>query len=345
MSDSRSTLSRRSYLAGAGASGVAALAGCSALGGGGTDSITVAYMPIYPDMQYFVMQEEGYFDELGVEVKGQQFSDGPSIIQAYASGDIDVAMFGIVPAMIVIDRGIPAKVVAANIKEPMGILAHEDFAAMWDPEDAAASFTQWEEETGDPFAFGTFPEGSVPDILLRYWLISEHGIEPGEAAEVIGAGGANAVFQGLANEEFDGTSIMEPVPTRVQENDLPYEFISIASDFMPGQPAAVTLMNDDVRETDVAAEFVQQHTRATEFIKSNRDTAAEHASTVIGEQSLPPETAKRAMESPLSNFITDPHEIEDGTEIFAEYAAELGKTDEQLSMEQVFDYSIYDGQE
>jgi NitT/TauT family transport system substrate-binding protein len=342
MSDSRSRLSRRSYLAGAGASGIAAFAGCSGLGGGGTDSITVAYMPIYPDVQYFVMQEEGYFDELGVEVEGQQFSDGPSIIQAYASGDIDVAMFGIVPAMIVIDRGIPAKVVAANIKEPMGILAHEEFAAMWDPEDAAASFTQWKEETGERFSFGTFPEGSVPDILLRYWLINEHGLEPGEAAEVIGAGGANAVFQGLANGEFDGTSIMEPVPTRVQENDLPYEFIATAPEFMPGQPAAVTLMNDDVRGTDAATEFVRQHRRATEFVQSNRDTAAEHASTVIGEQSLPPATAKRAMDSPLSNFITDPHEIEAGTEIFAEYAAELGKTDERLSMEQVFDYSIYD---
>lgn len=342
MSEPRSRLSRRSYLAGAGASGVAALAGCTGLGGGGTDSITVAYMPIYPDMQYFVMQEEGYFDELGVEVEGQQFSDGPSIVQAYASGDIDVAMFGIVPAMIVIDRGIPAKVVAANIKEPMGILAHEEFAAMWDPEDPAGSFTQWEEETGESFAFGTFPEGSVPDILLRYWLSNEHGLEPGEAAEVIGAGGANAVFQGLANEEFDGTSIMEPVPTRVQENDLPYEFIAVVANFMPGQPAAVTLMNDDVRGSDTATEFLRQHRRATQFIQGNRDTAAVHASTVIGEQSLQPATAKQAMDSPLSNFITNPHQIERGTEIFAEYAADLGKTDEQLSMEQVFDYAIYD---
>ena len=336
-------VSRRAYLSGAGTLGATALAGCSGLTGGGSEAITVAYMPIYPDMQYFVMQEEGYFDEMSVEVEGKQFSDGPSIVQAYASGDIDVAMFGIVPAMIVIDKGIPAKVVAANIEEPMGILAHEEFAAMWDPDDAAGSFEQWEQETGAPFQFGTFPEGSVPDILLRYWLIDEHGLEPGAAAKVIGAGGANAVFQGLANEEFDGTSIMEPVPTKVEANDLPYEFIATAADFMPGQPAAVTLMNDEVRESDAAAEFVRQHQRATEFVRNNRDTAAEHASTVIGEQSLPVPMAKQAMESPLSNFATDPHRIEDGTDIFAEYANRLGKTDARLSMDQVFDYSVYDG--
>lgn len=343
MQDTSDGISRRAYLSGASAVGATALAGCSGLTGGGSEAITVAYMPIYPDMQYFVMQEEGYFDEMSVEVEGKRFSDGPSIVQAYASGDIDVAMFGIVPAMIVIDKGISAKVVAGNIEEPMGILAHEEFAAMWDPDDAAGSFEQWEQETGEPFKFGTFPEGSVPDILLRYWLIDEHDLQPGTAAEVIGAGGANAVFQGLANEEFDGTSIMEPVPTKMQENDLPYEFIATAADFMPGQPAAVTLMTDEVRNSEAAAEFVRQHQRATEFVRDNRNTAAEHASTVIGEQSLLVPMAQQAMESPLSNFITDPHRIESGTEIFAEYANRLGKTDARLSMEQVFDYSVYDG--
>lgn len=216
---------------------------------------------------------------------------------------------------------------------------------MWDPDDAAGSFAQWEEETGSTFAFGTFPEGSVPDILLRYWLINEHDLEPGQAARIIGAGGANAVFQGLANGEFDGTSIMEPVPTKVQAEGLPYEFIATAGEFMPGQPAAVTLMNDTVRGSGTAAAFVEQHRRATEFIEGNRDTAAEHASAVIGEQSLTAETAKTAMESPLSNFITDPHEIESGTKVFAEYAKRLGKTDAALSVDQVFDYSVYDGLE
>jgi NitT/TauT family transport system substrate-binding protein len=344
VTDDTPTTSRRAYLAGAGGAAAAGLAGC--LGNAsGTDSITVAYMPIYPDVQYFVMQEEGYFEELDATVEGTQFSDGPSIVKAYASGEIDVAMFGIVPAMIVIDRGIDAKVVAANIEEAMGILAHEEFAAMWDPDDAAGSFRQWREQTGREFTFGTFPEGSVPDILLRYWLVDEHGLDPAEAVDIIGPGGASAVFQGLANEEFDGTSIMEPVPTKVAEEDLPFEFIATAGEFMPGQPAAVTLMNDDVRSTAVATQFVRQHRRATEFVRENPDAAAEHASTVVGENTLPVSTAKRAMDSPLSNFVTDPHSIEGGTEIFADYADRLGKTDGRLSVDQVFDYSVYDGLE
>lgn len=346
MSERPRSFSRRDALKTAGTAATFGLAGCLG-GGGGTDELTVAYMPIYPDMQYFVMQEEGYFDEMSVGIDGREFSSGPDIVKAYASGDIDVGLFGIVPAMIVIDRGIAAQVVAANIQEPMGIIAHEEFAAMWDPENPADSFAQWRSEKGRPFEFGTFPQGSVPDILLRYWLSDEHGIDPAtnENVTITGLGGASATFQGLANGEVDGTSIMEPVPTKIQNADLPYEFIATSGEFMPGQPAAVTLMTDEVRNSDAGTEFVRQHQRATEFIQSNRDTAAEHASSVIGESSLSPETAKQAMDSPLSNFVTDPHVIEDGTEVFAEYAAELGKTDAELSIDQIFDYSLYDSLE
>ena len=342
MTESGDRVSRRDYLAGATTAGTAALAGCSGLFGGGGDALSVAYMPIYPDMQHFVMQEEGYYDEIPTTVETTEFPSGPRIVQAYASGDIDVALFGIVPAMIVIDRGIGAKVVAANIQEAMGIIVHEEFASMWDPDDPAGSFAQWEQEQGQPFRFGTFPEGSVPDILLRYWLSDVHGLDPEEAVEITGLNGASGVFNGLASGSVDGTSIMEPVPTRVTDNDLPYERIANAGAFMPGQPAAVTLVSDEVRDTDAAQAFVTQHQRATEFIADNRDTAAEHASTVIGAETLSPETAKRAMASPLANFISDPHEIEDGTKTFARYAEATGKTDSALTVDEIFDYSLYD---
>ena len=43
-------------------------------------------------MQHFVMQEEGYYDELSVDVTVERFSNGPSLVKAFASGDTDVAI-------------------------------------------------------------------------------------------------------------------------------------------------------------------------------------------------------------------------------------------------------------
>ena len=310
-------ISRRSYLTGVGSAASVGLAGC--MGGGGADSLTVAHMPIFPDLQYYVMESEGYFENVDATVEGSEFTDGPAIVQAYGSGELDVAMFGIVPSMIVIDRGIPAKVAAANIKEPMAIMAHEDLQAMWE-EHGADAFEVWREEKGRKFRFGTFPQGSVPDVLLRYWLEQE-GVDT-STVDIIEINGANAVWQAIANGEIDGSSIMEPVPTRAAEENVPVRTFRTAAEIMPGQPAAVTLMSDDVRDTPVATQFLEQHVRATEFIRNESEATAGIVESSIG---MPADQALSALQGPLSNFVTNPHEIENGAQIFSRFASENGQ--------------------
>jgi NitT/TauT family transport system substrate-binding protein len=329
--------SRRQYLSGISAGSVAGLAGC--LGGSGSnDELTLAYMPIFPDLQYFVMESEGYLDEIDVEIDAREFTDGPAIVQAYGGGELDAAMFGIVPAMIVIDNGIPAKVTAANIKEPMAIMVDEDLEALWE-EHGAGAFDAWADEHGEKFQFGTFPQGSVPDVLLRYWLSEKVGVDPESAVTITEIGGANAVFQAVVNDEIDGTSIMEPVPTRLAGIDSPIRTFRTAAEIMPGQPAAVTLMSDWVRDSEIAGQFLEQHVRATEFIGENPDETAGIVESGIG---MDRDLARQALEGPLSNFVTDPREIENGTEIFSRFAHDNGQIDEELSLERIFDHGIYD---
>ncbi|MGM0448288.1 MAG: ABC transporter substrate-binding protein [Methanobacteriota archaeon] len=331
------TASRRSFLAAAGGTAAVGLAGC--LGGGGLDEVTVAHMPIYPDLQWYVMEGEGYFSEIDAEISGQEFTDGPAIVQALGGGDIDVAMFGIVPAMIAIDRGISARVTAANIREPMGIMAESSFHETFEAQGADA-FAAWEREEGEPFTFGTFPQGSVPDVLLRYWL-RDVGVDPeaNESVEIIEINGASSVWQAIANDEIDGTSIMEPVPTIAQAEESSVTMLRTAAEVLPGQPAAVTLMSDAVRDSPVAAQFLEGHVRATEFVEANPDATAAHVEDGIG---MPVDRARNALDSPLSNFITDPNEIADATQVFAEFAAGNDQIDEQLSNDRIFDLEVYD---
>lgn len=327
--------SRRAYLAGVGAAVSLGVAGC--LSGGSDDAVTVAHMPIFPDLQYYVMESEGYLAEIDATIENQEFSNGPDIVQAMGGGEIDIAMFGVVPAMITIDRGINAQVTAANIKEPMAILAHDEFASLWE-EHGSDAFEVWADENGEQFTFGTFPQGSVPDVLLRYWLQQE-GVDPETDVTITEINGANAVFQAIANDEIDGASIMEPVPSRVAEEELSYETFRTSAEIMPGQPAAVTLMTDSVRESPVATQFLDQHVRATTFIDENPSATADIVESGIG---MPADQAQQALAGLLANFVTDPREIEAGTEIFAEFAADNDQTDQQLTLEQIFDYSVYD---
>lgn len=337
--------SRRSYLGGLGATALAGLAGClgGVVGGsGGPDEMRIAYMPIYPDLQYFVMQEEGYLDEIPVDVSAEVFPDGPSIVQAYGSGQFDVALFGIVPSMVIIDKGIAAKVVAANIKDAMSVVTTGAFADRF-AEEGADAFGSFEAEHGRKLRFGTFPPGSVPDIVLRYWMTEHLGVPVEGNVDVVPMG-ADQVRQALLAGEIDGTSIMEPIQTiAVARGD--YVRHQNAAEFFPGgQPAAVVLMNDRFRNEhgDVGRAFLEQHLRATQFILDDPETAAEHASAVIGRNVLPPETAKEAIRSPTANFVSDPRAIEGGTEIFSAFAHELGKLERELALSEIFDFGLYE---
>jgi len=133
---------------------------------------------------------------------------------------------------------------------------------------------------------------------------------------------------------------MEPVPTRAEQEGSPVSTFRTAAEIMPGQPAAVTLMRDEVRNSPVATQFLEAHVNATEFIDANPEETAQIVEESLG---MPADQALAALRGPLSNFLTDPREIENGTEIFAEFAHENGQTDEQLSLDQIFDYSVYEG--
>lgn len=336
VSDSPIHLSRRSYLAGTGTVSTIGFAGCL---GGDDEAIDLAFMPIYPDLQWFVMDQQGYLDEIDREIDAQEFTDGPAIVQAYGSGDIDVALVGIVPAMNVIDRGIDAKVTAANITEPNALMADEDFITLWDEHGDEGAFEAWEEETRDTFEFGAFPQGSTPDVLLRFWLRADVGVDPEEVVNITELGGADALFQAIINEEVDGGSVLEPVLTRTQQEGSSIELFKPAGEIMPGQPGAVVLMTDEVRDFEFAPEFLEQHVRATEFIEDNPDETAEIVEEGIG---IPQDVARIALDGPISNFVTNPREIEDGTEVFASFIHEMGQIDQELTAEDIFDHSIYD---
>ncbi|MFA9518300.1 ABC transporter substrate-binding protein [Halopenitus sp. H-Gu1] len=333
------TSTRRKFLSVAGGTAAVGLAGCLGGAGGNIDELTVAHMPIYPDLQWYVMEGEGYLDEIDAEITSQEFSDGPAIVQALGGGDIDVALFGIVPSIIAIDRGIPVKVTAANIHEMLGIMVGEEFRSLW-ADHGADAFSVWESETGEPFEFGTFPQGSTPDVFLRHWLSDGLGLDPETDVEITEINGANAVWQAIANDEIDGTSIMEPVPTIATQEGSDVSLFKTASEIMPGQPGAVVTMSDAVRETDLAEQFLSAHVRATEFIRDQPAETAVHVEEGIG---MSADRAQTALQSPLSNFITDPREIESGTEVFARFAERNGQTDEQRSTDEIFDYDVYDG--
>jgi len=335
-------ISRRRLLQKASATTVAAagVAGCLGQGGGSLDSVTVAYVSIYPNMQHYVMEQEGFYENVSADVSIERFSSGPSVVKAFASGDVDVALFGITPAMVLVDKGNDAGVLAANSRNGFKIIGTTELADRYEQEGAAA-FGRFEEEHGRKVRFGAPPDGSVPDIVLRYWI--QEDLDVGEMETVIDKSKvppAKAV-QTIQSGDIDATIIQEPFATILGEEDG-FEELAWSGNILDNHPVTVLFANQQVLDdSEVAGSLVEQHVAATEFTADSPDAAASHAASVIG-SGVSEDLAKAAMDSNASEFISDPHAITDQAATMGEFVTNVGNIEEPVATEDLFAFEPYD---
>ncbi|WP_436930732.1 ABC transporter substrate-binding protein [Halosimplex halobium] len=338
--------SRRELLRTAGgvtAGAAAGLAGClGGSGGSSPDSLTLGTLNVFPMMQYFVIDQQGWYDDLGPDIDVQTFGGGPPLVQAYASGDIDFAYVGISPGLVAIANGVSSKVVAANVVEPNVMVGSGEFRSYW-VEHGPDAFEQFRSDKGRKPRFATLPAGSTPDVFLRYWITEVLGLDL-DVVEIVGQS-PSALQSTLSSGNADAGSAIEPVPTILQENpDTDMEPFIYAGEIMPGQPGAVlqpsqSLVDDN---PDLVQELVDIHVRATEFIHENRTEAAEMASEVVGSDILSADVATKAINTPASNFISNPRRVVEKSLVYNDFHQQLDSVDTDLSESDVFDHSFYE---
>ena len=112
----------------------------------------------------------------------ERFSDGPSVVKAFASDEVDVALFGVTPAMVLVDKGKQASVLTANSRNGFRVMGTNGLADLYTNKQEDA-FSAFENQYGRKVKFGVPPDGSVPDVVLRYWI--ERDLDLGELESVI----------------------------------------------------------------------------------------------------------------------------------------------------------------
>lgn len=335
-------LTRRSLLqrAGVGTIAAAGVAGCIGRGSGSLDSLTVAYVPIYPNMQHYVMEREGFYEDVPTDVSVERFNSGPSVVKAFASGDVDVALFGISPSMVLVDKGTKAGILAANSRNGFKIVASNGVVDRYEQE-GAATFEQFEAENGRKIRFGVPPNGSVPDVVLRYWL--QEDLDIGEMSDVVDKSvvpPARAV-QTIEAGEIDATIIQEPFATIIGRQDG-YGELTWSGDILEDHPVTVLFASQQVIDDgEIAQSLVAQHVAATEFTANSPETAASHAADVIG-SGVSERLAEAAMDSRASDFLTDPHAITEQASTMGEFVASVGNVDDPVPTDDLFAFEAYD---
>lgn len=305
-------------------------------------SLEIGYMPILPVSQLFVSLEEGWMEAAGIEPDLVNFQNGPAMVQALLAGQLDVAYFGIGPAMVAKARGADIKVVASNIVEQISVVALGPLAAAFEAGEARTAFARFEEAQGRKPVIATFPLGSVPETVFSYWLQKRLGIEP-SAVELVYQGAAQ-VQQALLTGAVDGAAILEPVVAIVLDKIPEARVVASGSELFPGQPGAVLAVREGVIAAypETVQELVAAHDRATRKLKEDPASAAADAQKYVGGGRLEVAIVEQAVLNSAHGWVADPNFIREGAATMRDFQTEVGTLRDPVDLDALFETRFYE---
>ncbi len=304
-------------------------------------TLEMAYMPIVPCAQLFVIEGMGWAKKAGINLKLTRFPNGPAIVQAIASGKMDIMCFGIGPAMVTRGKGIKLKVIAAGIVNQIAVIAQGDLVKYFDKyKNAAKAIRAFTKDKGRKPKIASFPKGSVPDTVTRHWLIVMNKMDLNEV-ELIGMG-ASKVQQALLTRSVDAAGILEPIITIVKTKLKGSKVVAGAKDMMPGQPGSTIAAREHViaKHRDTLVKLIELHIKATELLKSNPAAAAPFVKDFVAKGLVDVKIIQASLESPSSNFAANPADIL----VESRYMHDFQKSKKiktKVSVEGLFDITIY----
>ncbi len=302
--------------------------------------VRVGVIPVLGASQLFVVDKEKLAPSL--DFKFTTFESGPVMIQALASGSLDVYVAGVAPLGVARSKGIDVRVVTATAVEEMTVAAGAKlapyFAAGVKPADA---FKKFKADTGKAARIATQPPGSVPHTTLAHWLSVATATDKADV-EVVPMG-IDATQQALLAGAVDGATIREPTDTIVTGRDPRIKIVALGGEMFPDQPGTVVAVAGAFLAKNPAAvqALVDAVVKATDIVQKDPKRAAPAIEAALGKGIVDTATIEKALASPASKFVADPRTIMTATAKMQTYQVSIGTLDKDVPLDGLFDPSFF----
>ncbi len=293
------------------------------------ETLRIGYQPSTHHIAEMVAAEKGWWAEdlkpFGVtEIKEFEFPSGPPEMQAMLAGDLDVAYVGVAPPISAISEGLDAKMVAGVSVNGSNLVFSPDVA--YDGPQSLVGKT-----------IGTFPPGSIQDIILRKWL-KENGVDVSKV-NIIPMGPGDAI-SAISAGKVDGVFLPQPSPAIIELEGKGRSVLA-AGEMWPNSAAnALVVSGKQIREPpDLVEQIIKTHINATNFANAHPMEAAEIYSNRTGQDQ---KTIEYSLQTWDGKWISDPRIEIPSTMEYAGVNYELNYTPRLLTEDELFDTSLYE---
>jgi NitT/TauT family transport system substrate-binding protein len=303
----------------------------------------VGIIPIVGAAPIFVVDRQGWAREAGLDLAFTTFESGPNMIQALASGTIDIYVAGVAPLGVARSRGVDVKVVASTATGENVFVATPRLAAFFKPGTShAEALKAYRAQTGKPARLATQPPGSVPNTTLQYWLWEQ--IKADRADVEIVAMGIDATQQAVLADAVEGATIREPALTIVQSRNPAIRLIAVGDELFPGQPGTVVAVSGAflARNEKRVQGLVNGLVKAGRLLTQDPDKAAPDVAANLAKGIVHPAIIRAALKSPASKFSIDPRAIIAPTKAMQDYQVKLGSLRESVSLDGLFETRFFE---
>ena len=307
-----------------------------------TTPLRVGIIPVLGVAPILVVDKEGWAKDAGFDIKLITFESGPLMIQALASGTLDVYVAGVAPLGVARSKGIDIRVVSSTAVEEMTVAAGVKLAAYFkDGIAGARALKDFHAATGKPARLATQPPGSVPHTTLTHWLREAIKADPADY-EVVPMG-IDATQQALLTGAVDGATIREPTDTIVQGREPRIKIVALGGAMFPNQPGTVVAVSGALlaKNPDGVQKLVNALVKADALIKSDPKRVAPAIEAALGKGIVSVDVIEKALGSPATKFVADPRAIMDATAKMQSYQVSIGTLDKDVPLDGLFDPSFY----
>ena len=229
--------------------------------------IAIGYLNSTAHLLAFVAEEEGYFEEEGLDVELNQFSSASELVNGLESDKLDVAFIGSVPTLTFQSQGHDVSIFGGAMTNGHGYVIKEEYAD--------------EDELGVEILKGrnvASVKNSVQDAELQI-LLKNAGIAIGEGEDevnIVYFDSQKDAYAALLNKSIDAASVYSPYASLAKSQGYKVVYYCAHEKALENQPCcrqvAKTSALSDNPNTYIALE------RA--FIKAYHFTQTDHEGTV-----------------------------------------------------------------
>lgn len=244
-----------------------AVSAASSIGEPEKSSISIGYLNSTAHLLAFVAEEEGYFEEEGLDVDLIQFSSASELVNGLESDKLDVAFIGSVPTLTFQSQGHDVSIFGGAMTNGHGYVIKSEFAD--------------EDEQGVEVLKGrnvASVKNSVQDAELQILLKNAH-IKIGEGDDevnIVYFDSQKDAYAALLNSSIDAASVYSPYASLAKSQGYKVVYYCAHEKALENQPCcrqvAKTSALSDNPNTYIAIE------RA--FIKAYHFTQTDHEGTV-----------------------------------------------------------------